>query len=253
MLVSVNWRQSFTRSVSFLCVGLAAFVMSAAQAQNAASEQAKQLDIPQATLEAEASTQVTQDTVKIYLTAEYSGPEREKVDSQLTKTLSSTTDEAKGHSGIKVSTHNYNVWPTTDKKQEIVGWRGRAELLLESSDFEAVSQLAAQLADRMSIGRLAFSLSPQQRAKYEADLLEKAVAEFRDRAKALSQALGYPDYTIRQIQLNQAQMAYQPPTPRLMAAAVAEDAAVPLEAGTETVSVSITGSIYLLANTKTRQ
>src|SRR3546814_7611175 len=72
---------------------------------------------------------------------------------------------AKGKAGIKISSGNYRIWPMNDKDGKITNWRGRAEILLESTDFAAASELAASVSDRMPVANLSFSVSPQERAK----------------------------------------------------------------------------------------
>src|SRR3546814_4727433 len=66
---------------------------------------------------------------------------------------------------------------------------------------------------------------------------------FRDRAHALAEAFGYAGYDIKEINLGGSGARYEA-APRMMAMA-ADKARVPLEGGTEMISVSIQGSIFL--------
>src|SRR5690606_40994758 len=67
---------------------------------------------------------------------------------------------------------------------KVTGWRGRAEIILESKDFAAASALAGKLAEHMPIGGIAFSLSDEARNEEEKRLLTQAANAFRDRALA---------------------------------------------------------------------
>jgi len=205
---------------------------------------------PQATLEAQASRVVEQDTVTITLAAEVSDPSQSKVTAALAKTLESVTREAKAESKVKTRSGNYRVWPFNDEKGKITNWRGRAEVILESSDFALASELASRLSERMPIAGMNFSVSPQARAKYEQELLAEAAKAFRDRAQALADAFGFASYSIRNIDLGGGGAQYQP-MPRVMAmSASAEKARVPVEPGTETVTLSVRGSIFLSSRSK---
>lgn len=202
---------------------------------------------PRATLSAEASSEVAQDTVEITLAAELSGASQTEVADALNQRLDSVMKQAKGHQGIEARSGSYRIWPTTDREGKIAEWRGQAEILLESRDFPAVSKLAASLGDRMPISGLSFSVSRERRAAEEQKLLAQAVDAFKARAQALTQALGFGAYRFRSVELG-GQGAVPPvPMPRMMMSAMAADkAAAPVEGGRERVSVSVQGTIALL-------
>lgn len=198
---------------------------------------------PQATLSAEAAAEVAQDTVKITLATEVSGASQAAVAAALSKTLSSVMQRAKGSDTVKANSGNYSVWPMNDKDGKISNWRGRAEIFLESTDFQAASDLAGKLDTDMPIANLSFFVSPQARARQEAALLEQAAQAFRARAQELTDAMGFAGYSLRNIDLGGSGANYAP-APRMMAMAAMKDS-VPLEGGTERVTLSMRGSIFL--------
>lgn len=203
------------------------------------------VEYPYASLRAEAVTEVARDTVRLTLAAEVSETSQAAVAAALTATVDSVMKQARGKEGIKVSSGNYHVWPMNDKDGRISNWRGRAEIVLESTDFEAVSRVAADVADRMPIANMAFSVAPRERARHEAELLAEAAAAFRGRAEALAKAFGYDSYSIREIRLGGAGAAYQPEARRMMSMVADAAMAVPMEAGTEQISLSVEGTIFL--------
>lgn len=200
---------------------------------------------PYANLRAEAATEVARDTVRVTLAAEVSGKSQAEVAAALTATVDSVMKQAKGREGLKTYSGNYHVWPMNDKDGRISNWRGRAEIILESSDFEAASKLAAEVEDRMPIAGMSFFVAPRVRARYEAELLQEAAAAFRARAEALAEAFGYESYSIRELRVGGAGAAYQPEGRRMMAMAADAAASVPMEGGTERISLSVEGSIFL--------
>lgn len=200
---------------------------------------------PQASLQAQAVANVKQDKVRLTLTATVSADSQREVSQQLNPKINRAMDTAKANdAGVKVYTGNYRVWPT-NKDGKIVEWRGQAAVVLESEDFEAASQLAADMGEDLVISDISFFVSDAQREKYDEQLIEEAVAAFHHRAATLTKALGFGDYRVRQIDLDGS--GHQPmPMPR-MAAMVASDSseALTLESGSESIQVTVRGSIYL--------
>ena len=203
---------------------------------------------PQASLNAEASASVLQDTVKVTLATELSAATQNAVAQALSQALEDVMVRAKKEARVKASSGNYHIWPMNDKSGNISNWRGRAEIFLESTDFAAASELAAALSDRMPIGNLAFSVSPQLRAQQEQALLGQAAQAFRDRALAVTQAFGYESYAVRELAVGGSGAQYQP-AGRMMAMD-AQKTSAPLEPGSEVITVSVQGSIFLQPTNK---
>lgn len=204
--------------------------------------------LPELTLQAQAVSQVAQDTVTITLAAEAQAADQVAVGKKLTALLDETMKQAKQAKGVKARNGAYRLWAVTNRDGKVTGWRGRAEILLESKDFAAASALAGQLSERMPIDGIAFSLSDEARSAEEKRLLVQAANAFRERALAAAQAFGFNGYRIRKIDLGGSGASYAPPQPRAMAAMAAEAkfaADVPLEADTVTVVVTVNGTIYL--------
>lgn len=200
---------------------------------------------PVATLSANATVQVDQDTVSIVLAAQESAANQADVSKALNAKLDSVMKQAKAEKDVKSKSGSYRIWPNTDRDGKISEWRGQAEIILESQDFEAASALAAKLADRMPIDGLSFSVSNEKRVAQEQDLLEQAVSAFERRAKALSTALGYEGYAIKKVNLGGSGQQITP-MPKMMLAASADSAAAPIEGGQQSISVTVQGEIYLL-------
>lgn len=200
---------------------------------------------PQATLSAQASSVVPQDTVQITLASELSAASQIEVAQALNKVLDDTMKQAKGHQGIEVRSGAYRVWPISKRDSKETEWWARGEIVLTSTDLDGVAKLASDLGDRMPIAGMFFSVSPQRRITEEKALLEQAVQAFKVRAQALTQALGFESYSYRNIDLGGDGAQIQP-MPRMMMSAMASDkVAAPVDAGTETVTVSVHGTIAL--------
>ena len=201
---------------------------------------------PQATLSAQAVSEVAQDQVTITLAAEVSGATQEQVSQALNQRLQDALKQAGHPVGVDVHNGAYRIWPMNDRDGKLSEWRGRAEILLQSRDFDAASRLAADLGAHMPVAGLSFSVSDARRSAEEHKLLGEAVSAFRSRAQALAQALGFDRYRLKSVDLEDSGMVPVSPGPRMMRAMAADATPVPIEGGRERVSVSVRGSIFLL-------
>ncbi len=200
---------------------------------------------PRASLHAQASSEVAQDTVRIVLAAELRADTQAEAAEALNTRLDAAMKQVKGHAGVEARSGGYRIWPSTGQDGKIAEWRGRAEIILSSGDFAAASRLAAGLGDQMPISGISFSVSPKTRAATEQKLLAEAVEAFKARAQALTTALGFASYRYDTIDLGGSGESVPVPMPRMMMAKAADAVAAPLEGGTETISVSVSGTIWL--------
>ncbi|AYD63033.1 hypothetical protein C4E15_23520 [Achromobacter spanius] len=232
---------------------IAAVQPAYAQAQGAVAPAAAESSTnrsPEMTLQAAASSEVKQDTVRISLTAEVDAPDQPAAGKKLTAILDDVVKRARDTKGVDVRTGGFNVWPNTNSKGKISSWRGQGEVVLESRDFDAAAALASKLSDKTAISNIAFSLSREAREAEERKLLKEAAQAFKDRALAAANAFGFSGYRLSKLELGGS--GGPVPMPRMLgAAAMAKDASggfspdVPLEAGDVTVSVAVNGTIVL--------
>lgn len=199
---------------------------------------------PQATLNAQASVVVPQDTVRVSLAVELSADSQTDVAQALNKVLDSVMNQAKDQSSVQVRSGAYRIWPITDRDTKATQWWGHGEIILTSTDIAAAAELAGKLDDRMPIGGMTFSVSPERRATEEQALLSQAVDAFKARAQALTEALGFKSFAYRTIELG-GDGGQVSPMPRMMSAMAADKVAAPMEVGTETITVSVHGTILL--------
>ncbi|AXA73098.1 SIMPL domain-containing protein [Achromobacter insolitus] len=221
-----------------------------AQTPAPAAAEASASRAPELTLQATASSEVKQDTVRISLSAEVEAQDQPAAGKKLTAALDDVIKRARDVKDVEVRTGGYNVWPNTSSKGKISSWRGQGEVILESKNFEAAAALASKLSDKTAISNISFLLSREAREAEERKLLKEAAQAFKDRALAAANAFGFSGYRLSKLELGGSGGAV--PMPRMMgAAAMAKDASggyspdVPLEAGNVTVSIAVNGTIVL--------
>jgi predicted secreted protein len=236
-------------AVAAIAAAQPVFAQTQAPAATAAAEPAANRS-PELTLQAMASSEVKQDTVRIALSAEVEAPDQPAAGQKLTAALEDAVKRARDTKDVEVRTSSFNVWPNMNNKGKIASWRGQGEIVLESKDFAAAAALASKLSDKTAISNISFSLSPAAREAEERKLLKEAAQAFKDRALAAANAFGFSGYRLSKIELGGS--GGPVPVQRMVGAAMAKggsfssaDVSVPLEAGNVTVSVAVNGTIVL--------
>jgi predicted secreted protein len=199
-------------------------------------------------LSAQASEEVPQDVVTITLFYEQEASDPASLTTTLNQRADAALQKARGVQGVTARSGQFSIFPSTDRDGRISAWRGRTEVVLESHDFAAASKLAGDISSIMQVSNVQFSLSPEAQRAAEQKLSGEAIASFREQATAAARAFGYGSYTIREVNVGHAGV---PPRPMMMMAArtMSADAKaappVPLEGGTSTVTVTVSGSVQM--------
>ncbi|KQB52309.1 hypothetical protein AQS70_14860 [Pseudomonas endophytica] len=202
----------------------------------------------QISLRAEASQEVPRDLMIVSLYTEGQNTDSAKLAAEITTAMNKAIGQAKQVKAVTLRQGNRNSYPVYDNKtQKITGWRERAELRLESTDFAALSKLTGELMQTLKIGNMQFTVANATRKTSEDALLKDAVNAFKARAQLATEALGGKGYKIVNLNLNT--NGYPQPYMRsemmMKAAAPAMDSAPTpeVEAGTSEVSMSADGVI----------
>jgi len=149
-----------------------------------------------------------------------------------------------------VQTGNFSLYPRyagapRGGSPTISGWQGTAELLIEGRDMPAIAALTGRIGS-MTIGRVGYALSRQQREKVEGDVTAQAIAAYRAKAAEMARQFGYGSYVIRQVEVSSGESS--PPVPMMRAQAMAvsaDQAPLPVEPGKGTVTVTVSGSVQM--------
>jgi predicted secreted protein len=225
-----------------LAVGLAA---STALAQ--AQPRPERPGFNQVELQAEVSREVRNDLMLASMHAEANDASAAKVADELNRVTAGALKTAGEFKAVKARSGFNQTFPVYDRNSKLTGWRGRAEIRLESKDFAAMAGLIGRLQSSMQLGAVTFTVSPELRRQAENELITEAVAAFRDRAEIAAKAIGGKRYRIRRIGLDTGGM-FPPPRPMAAQARMAAPAEVTppaFEGGTSTVRVAASGSIQV--------
>ena len=196
-------------------------------------------------LTAEASRPAANDMVRATVFAEASGSNPAELARRVNQDIAEGLKVIKARPGVAVKSGRQSTFPVYSQNQKIESWRIRSELILESRDAAAVSELLGQLQQmRLAISDVSQLPTPETRRKVEDEATREAIAAFHQRAAVVAEVLG-KQYKIRHLSIQQS--GQMPPMPMLRASrAMAAEAAtppVPMEAGESLVTTTVSGQV----------
>jgi predicted secreted protein len=199
-------------------------------------------------LQADAQREVANDTLSASLFVELNDANPAALANAINKAANEALRAARDYKSVHVHSGNNQTYPVYAKGNVLQGWRGRAEIRLESRDFEAASGLIGKLQAGMQLGSLSFSVSPEARRQAENELITEAIGAFKARAEIVRGALAGRGYRILRLNVNSGASAPPPrfPMARALAAGAPEVAAPNLEGGVSLVAVTVGGAIEVL-------
>ena len=164
---------------------------------------------------------------------------------RVNKKMNEALDVAKKAKGVTVKSGGYSTQPVYDKDSRIARWSASQDLILESSDVDAVSALVGKLQDKLLLRSIAFSVSTDTRRKTEDALIGDALTAFAERAKKIAGGLGARDYQIVSVSIQTP--GGGAPVPMYARAEMAMDkvAAPSFESGQSTLQVRVDATIEL--------
>lgn len=217
---------------------------AAASLGNAAAQDEQTYD--RVDLNATASRDVANDLLIAFVFAEVEANDQADAADQVNEAITWALNRTRTVAGVTAQTTNYSTRPVYANERRIVGWVARQSLRLESTDAEALSELLGELQQRVAIQSINYGLSSDSRDAAEDSLIAEALAQFNRRAALIAGELNRGGFRI--VRLSVGSSGASPPRFMDMAArgaATLEFAAPEIEAGTQTLSVSVNGTVEL--------
>ena len=199
----------------------------------------------QVRLQAQQSESVSNDTMHVTLNTYAEMQDSSRLAERINRDMEWALAKARQHSAVKVSTGGYQTWPVI-RKEVTSAWRGQQDLILESRDTKLLSQLTAELQEKLKIKSMSFSVSDAQRAAVENRLIDAALNAFKLRARIVGDNLNAKGYQIVDIRVDTS--SQRPPViyqTRVSTMAMEANDAVAVEGGESDVQVTVSGTIEL--------
>lgn len=201
-------------------------------------------------LAAQGETEVPNDWLTLTLVATREAPDAATTQTQLRQALDAALVEARKQAAedqMEVRTGAFGLSPRYGKDGKIVGWQGRAELVLEGRDFTRIGNTATKLPT-MAIQQVDMGLSRSARTKAEATAQAEAITKFKAQAQSLSTAFGFTGYTLREVAVNTGAQQFRPrqfAEAKAMLFSASSDGGMPIEPGKGKVTVTVAGSVQM--------
>lgn len=199
-------------------------------------------------LQAEAVREVANDEMQAVLYTELNEKDATILANKINTVINQAIATAKQYPKVQIKTGNQNTYPVYNDKRQLVNWRGRAEVILNSQDFKQTSELIAKLQTQLQLQGISFDISDAQRKKVEDELYVEASRAFQQRAQLLITPWNASKYELVNLQLNTSG-GYRPMPMYAKAASISLQSAdiesQNIEAGNSEIKVVANGSIQL--------
>ncbi len=194
---------------------------------------------------ATASDEIENDILETTLSVQREGNNPSELSEEVNAAIQWAVGEAKKVSGVTVQTMGCQTNPIYQQRR-LSAWRVRQSLRLESKDITRLSQLIGKLQERLAVERVGYRVSVQRRNTIEENLITRAIALFQQRAKLVAKQMNRDRYRVVQMNINTGGGVPKRPMMRTEMSAMADTRIAPsFEAGTQTVTVSVNGTIEL--------
>ncbi len=209
----------------------------------AAEEPAARFD--QVNLSAQASMEVDNDNLIAVLYSQQEGSDTVSLSDSVNRNIAQAVEIAKQTEGVKVQTLGYQTSPIY-QQQRLSGWRVRQSIRLESRQSEVLSSLLSQLQRSLALESINYAVSPERQQAVEESLIQQAIEAFRQRATLITQQWGRKHYRLVELNIHTANQPIQPMRMRASMMSMEGASAAPtLEAGSQTLSVEVSGRIEM--------
>jgi predicted secreted protein len=199
----------------------------------------------QVNLSASASMEVENDTLIAILYAQKEGSDLGSLTNSINQQISAALKQAKQSDDIKVQTLGYQTSPIYQQTR-LSGWRVKQSIRLESRQSEKLSQLISQLQTSLALESISYAVSTERQKEIEEQLIGEAIGEFQHRARMVTNKLGHKTYRLVDLSINTSGQPIRPMRMRASMMSMERAVAAPaLEAGTQTLEVSVNGRIEL--------
>ncbi|MCP5436172.1 MAG: SIMPL domain-containing protein [Chromatiaceae bacterium] len=198
-------------------------------------------------LDESARAEVDNDLLVVVLSAQAEGRDASAPADEVNRLMDWAVNLSRSHPEVKLQTLGYQTHAVYNK-DKIRGWRVSQSLRLESRDNRLLGDLIAKLQAQLHVQSLGYEVSDEQRRGHLDELTATAITRFQARAKHIAGALGRTGFRLVNLQINDSRNRPMPlARGMMMEAATADFSVAPatIEAGTQELTVSVSGEIEL--------
>ena len=201
----------------------------------------------------EAERQIERD-LKVNLFYQSEGKNLSELNKTVNARLNKAIGIAKQYPAVAIQGNTRNTMVQYDGKGKQSGWLARVELMLESKDSQALSDVINALDDTLAIENISASVSDEKLTHVENELTQAVLEKFKNKALLIQNTLQMKNYRVMDLNIsaanehNYAPVYYEPTAKSALTLSESASNAVPLENGKETVRMRVEGRIELLSD-----
>lgn len=202
----------------------------------------------------EAERQIQRDLMQVNLFYQSEGKNLSGLNKTVNARLNKAIDIAKQYPAVAIQGNARNTMVQYDSKGKQSGWLVRVELMLESKDSQALSDVINALDDTLAIENISASVSDEKLTHVENELTQAVLEKFKNKALLIQNTLQMKNYRVMDLNIsaanehNYARVYYEPMAKSALTLSESASNAVPLENGKETVRMRVEGRIELLSD-----
>lgn len=194
-------------------------------------------------LQADAEREIPNDQMTVLLATEHEGSNAASISQEINKDMQWALDIIKTYKDVDSKTGNYQTWPIYNK-QTITGWRSSQQVEIKSENMAGLTELVGKLQEKLQVKQMTFSPTDATRKQHENELIEEAMAAFKERVAIIGKHMDQKSHRIVNIHINSG--GYQPPImyERAMKTMAMDSSVAPaVEAGMSKITVTVNGSV----------
>ncbi|QPB41693.1 SIMPL domain-containing protein [Rodentibacter haemolyticus] len=150
----------------------------------------------------EVEREIERDLLQVRLFYQVDGKNLSDLNKTISERLNKAVAIAKEQSAVEIKGNSRNTSVRNDAQGKKNGWIARAELVLESKDFQAISNLISTLDDVMAVEDINASISSEKLMSVENELTQAAIEKFKKKADLIQNSLKMKDYRILDLDIS---------------------------------------------------
>ncbi|MCF6226656.1 MAG: SIMPL domain-containing protein [Xanthomonadales bacterium] len=200
-----------------------------------------------ASLNVSVSEEVRADTIIATLGIKLQGKDSSKLINEVNTRVGKALKELTRFDNIKAETLDYHTQPIYQSGRQTGLYDVSQSIRIESLDFDAFSKAVQKLQSILDLQSVSYQLSTAARTASTDRLTSDAIKRFSARANKITTDFGFNDYRLVNINIGGAsQYEFRRQKSRGTAEMAMSAAAPAFQAGEQSVSVSVNGTIEML-------
>lgn len=176
--------------------------LSMALTANAETKPTDELKKTVISFSTEVTKEVDYDVMEVTLFIKDENKNLKELNQTINQKANAALEVIKKQGAVEIKKNTRSTQVRYDSKGKQSGWIERADLVLESKDFVALSQVISDLNDTFAIAEVMQKLSKEATAKFEDEMMKSALAQFQHKAQLIQTSLNAKGYEILNLNLD---------------------------------------------------